>query len=68
MLALVAGLAGAGLAIVALEAIRAIAAMRLEARTGLAVQAAVLDRLMHHSETLQIQGESYRLKERKQRK
>ena len=29
---------------------------------------AVLDRLMHHSETLQIQGESYRLKERKQRK
>ena len=46
VLALVAGLAGAGLAIVALEAIRAIAAMRLEARTGLAVQAAVLDRLI----------------------
>ena len=29
---------------------------------------AVLDRLMHHSDTLQIEGESYRLKERKQRK
>ncbi len=28
---------------------------------------AVLDRLMHHSETLQIEGESYRLKERKKR-
>jgi DNA replication protein DnaC len=28
---------------------------------------AVLDRLMHHSETVQIEGESYRLKERKQR-
>jgi len=28
---------------------------------------AVLDRLMHHSETLQLAGESYRLKERKRR-
>ena len=28
---------------------------------------AVLDRLMHHSETLQIEGESYRMKERKKR-
>jgi ATP-binding cassette subfamily C protein len=46
VLMLVVGLAGAGLAIVALEAIRAIAAMRLEARTGLAVQAAVLDRII----------------------
>ncbi len=46
VLGLVAGLAMAGLAIVALEAIRAIAAMRLEARTGLAVQAAVLDRVI----------------------
>ena len=46
VLALVVGLAGAGLAIVALEALRAIAAMRLEARTGLAVQAAVLDRII----------------------
>jgi len=46
VLMLVAGLAAAGLAIVALEAIRAIAAMRLEARTGLAIQAAVLDRII----------------------
>jgi DNA replication protein DnaC len=28
---------------------------------------AVLDRLMHHSETLQVDGDSYRLKERRQR-
>lgn len=46
VMALVAGFAAAGLAIVLLEAIRAIAAMRLEARTGLAVQAAVLDRVI----------------------
>lgn len=44
--AIVAGLAAAGLAAVALEVLRAIAALRFEARTAIAMQAAVLDRVI----------------------
>ena len=45
-LAIVAGLAAAGLAALALEVLRALATMRFEARTSVAIQAAVLDRLI----------------------
>jgi ATP-binding cassette subfamily C protein len=43
---IVAGLALAGLSLVALEVLRSIAELRLEGRTGIATQAAVLDRLI----------------------
>jgi ATP-binding cassette subfamily C protein len=42
----IAGLAVAGLALIALEMVRALALMRFEARTGVAVQAAILDRVI----------------------
>ena len=45
-LAIIAGLAAAGLAALALEVLRALATMRFEARTSVAIQAAVLDRLI----------------------
>jgi ATP-binding cassette subfamily C protein len=45
-LAIVAGLAAAGLAVIALDVLRAIAALRFEARTSVAIQAAVLDRVI----------------------
>ena len=44
--AIIAGLAVAGLALVALEVLRSIAELRLEGRTGIATQAAVLDRVI----------------------
>ncbi len=45
-LAIVAGLAAAGLAAIALEVLRSIAVLRFEARTSVAMQAAVLDRVI----------------------
>ncbi|MBL0143208.1 MAG: ATP-binding cassette domain-containing protein [Betaproteobacteria bacterium] len=45
-LAIVAGLAAAGLAAIALEVLRSIAVLRFEARTSVAIQAAVLDRVI----------------------
>jgi len=34
-------------------------------RSALKARAAILDRLLHHSTTISIKGESYRLKDRK---
>ncbi|MGE0355404.1 MAG: ATP-binding cassette domain-containing protein [Burkholderiales bacterium] len=45
-LAIVAGLAAAGLAAIVLEVLRAVAVLRFEARTTVAIQAAVLDRVI----------------------
>lgn len=45
-LAIIAGLAAAGLAGIVLEVLRAIAVLRFEARTSVAIQAAVLDRVI----------------------
>ena len=45
-LAIVAGLAAAGLASIALDILRTLAVLRLEARTSVAIQAAVLDRVI----------------------
>jgi ATP-binding cassette subfamily C protein len=45
-LAIVAGLAAAGLAAIALDVLRTLAALRFEARTSVAIQAAVLDRVI----------------------
>ncbi len=45
-LAIVAGLAAAGVAAIVLDVLRAIAALRFEARTSMAIQAAVLDRVI----------------------
>jgi ATP-binding cassette subfamily C protein len=45
-LAIVAGLAVAGLAAIALEILRTLAVLRFEARTSVAIQAAVLDRVI----------------------
>lgn len=42
----IAGLAAAGLALIALEMVRTLALLRFEARTGVAVQAAILDRVI----------------------
>ena len=45
-LAIVAGLAAAGLAALALDVLRTLAVLRFEARTSVAIQAAVLDRVI----------------------
>jgi NHLM bacteriocin system ABC transporter ATP-binding protein len=45
-LAIVAGLAAAGLAAIALDVLKTLAVMRLEAKTSVAMQAAVLDRVI----------------------
>lgn len=45
-LAIVAGLAAAGIAAIVLEVLRSIAALRFEGRTSVAIQAAVLDRVI----------------------
>jgi ATP-binding cassette subfamily C protein len=45
-LAIVAGLAAAGLSAIVLDVLRAIASMRLEAKSSVAIQAAVLDRVI----------------------
>jgi len=45
-LAIIAGLAAAGVASIVLEVLRAIAVLRFEARTSVAIQAAVLDRVI----------------------
>jgi ATP-binding cassette subfamily C protein len=45
-LAIVAGLGAAGLAAIALEVLRTLAVLRFEARTSVAIQAAVLDRVI----------------------
>ncbi len=44
--AIIAGLAVAGVSIIALEALRALAVMRFEARIGVALQAALVDRVV----------------------
>ena len=45
-LAIVAGLAAAGLAVIVLDVLRTLAVLRFEARTSVAIQAAVLDRVI----------------------
>jgi ATP-binding cassette subfamily C protein len=45
-LAIIAGLAAAGLAAIALDVLRTLAVLRFEARTSVAIQAAVLDRVI----------------------
>ncbi len=46
ILAIIAGLAAAGLAAIALDVLRTLAVLRFEARTSVAIQAAVLDRVI----------------------
>jgi ATP-binding cassette subfamily C protein len=43
---IIAGLAVAGISLIALETLRAIAVLRVEGRTGIATQAAILDRII----------------------